>query len=325
MDGRGGCCIARYAAAAGHAYDMSQVDRIMLKFRPIAPKPAAGGAAPAASDGGSDGHAKAPPGGGGRGRRKSCSKDTSNNSGCNSTRRCTNGRKRKSSSPDQTAVTRPDHHQLQHQHLDQKAVTLPLLPEAPDLSPTKQPHKMPFWLSFNSTPGVQDNYAQSRCKVGPGTDPTVMIPPPQHHQNHHHHLQHQPVVRSCVVVEAVTDTCPPEGVRVGDVRALEKDTCPVIISDGWNMVVWGNEAYRRMVLGDTWRDRRMTVSVEMRERVPERVQAFTCRVRVERTNDGRESRGSSSLTLPCDVWRIDGGGFAWRLDVDAALSLGLGR
>ncbi|KAK7858074.1 hypothetical protein CFP56_014543 [Quercus suber] len=30
----------------------------------------------------------------------------------------------------------------------------------------------------------------------------------------------------------------------------------------------------------------------------------------------------SSITLPCDVWRMDGGGFAWRLDVKAALSLG---
>lgn len=321
MDGRGGCCIARYAAAGGHAYDISQVDRIMLKFRPIAPKPAASGAAPAASDGGSDGHAKATAGGG-RGRRKSCSKDTSGNSGCNGTRRCTNGRKRKSCSPDQTAVIPPDHHQ---QHFDQKAVTLALLPEAPDLSPTKQSHKMPFWLSFNNAPGVQDNYALSHSKVGPGPDPTVMVPPPQQHPNHHHH---QPAVRSCVVVEAVTDTCPTEGVRVCDVRALEKDTCPVIITDRWNRVVGANEAYRRMVMGDTWRDRNMAVSVEMRERVPDRVQglqAFTCRVRVQRTNEGKESRGSSSLTLPCDVWRIDGGGFAWRLDVDAALSLGLGR
>ncbi|KAL0415716.1 UNVERIFIED_CONTAM: hypothetical protein Slati_3403500 [Sesamum latifolium] len=42
MDRRagGGCCIARYA---GGAYDKSKVDRIMQRFRPIAPKPAAGG------------------------------------------------------------------------------------------------------------------------------------------------------------------------------------------------------------------------------------------------------------------------------------------
>ncbi|KAL6952917.1 hypothetical protein U1Q18_043069 [Sarracenia purpurea var. burkii] len=35
MDGRGGCCIARYPA--GGAYDLSSVDQIMLRFRPIAP------------------------------------------------------------------------------------------------------------------------------------------------------------------------------------------------------------------------------------------------------------------------------------------------
>ncbi|CBI15623.3 unnamed protein product, partial [Vitis vinifera] len=40
MDAKGGCCIARYA---GGAYDMSKVDRIMLRFRPIAPKPTSAG------------------------------------------------------------------------------------------------------------------------------------------------------------------------------------------------------------------------------------------------------------------------------------------
>ncbi|MBA0786009.1 hypothetical protein Gotri_027128, partial [Gossypium trilobum] len=30
-----------------------------------------------------------------------------------------------------------------------------------------------------------------------------------------------------------------------------------------------------------------------------------------------------SKTVPCDVWKLSSGGFAWRLDVNAALSLGL--
>nr|POE72662.1 hypothetical protein CFP56_18663 [Quercus suber] len=47
MDGRGGCCIASYGANG--VYDMSKMDMIMLRFRPIAPKPAAG----AGSSGGS--------------------------------------------------------------------------------------------------------------------------------------------------------------------------------------------------------------------------------------------------------------------------------
>lgn len=263
MDGRGGCCIARYAAAGGHAaaYDMSQMDRIMLKYRPIAPKPAASGAVPASSDGGSDGHGKASSG---RGRRKS-SKDSNNNN--SNSRRCTNGRKRKSSSPEQTTDKRYTESIPTYCLGAPAAVTLPLLPEAPDLSPTKQgAHKMPLWLSFNNTtttttPGVHDNHNQSHSN-----NPTVVIAPPQ---------QPQTVVGSYVIVEAVIDTCPPVGVRVGDdVRALEKDTCPVIVSDGWNRVLWANEAYRRMVVGDTWQDRQVGVGLMMREKVPDRVQAL---------------------------------------------------
>ena len=48
--------------------------------------------------------------------------------------------------------------------------------------------------------------------------------------------------------------------------------------------------------------------------------AFTCRVRVVQCDTLGKER--SSLTLPCDVGIMDGGGFAWRLDVKAALCLG---
>lgn len=278
MEGRsGGCCIARYAGGHASAYDMSKMDRIMLRFRPIAPKPAANGEVPTAN-GGTDGHGKAVAGG--RGRRKSVKESSS------SSRRCTNGKKRKSSSPDQTAKSGQD----------QKAVTLALLPEAPDLSPTEQvteKEKPPMWVNF-----------------GVGLDLTAAMPPPQ-----------QEVVVSFVIVEGITDTWADDIVARNMMRRLEEDTCPGFLSDGWNRVWWTNEAYRRMVMGDTWGDHRMEVSVVMRERVPDTLQAFTCRVRVQRSCDGKQIRGSS-LTLPCDVWRIDGGGFAWRLDVDAALSLG---
>lgn len=51
--------------------------------------------------------------------------------------------------------------------------------------------------------------------------------------------------------------------------------------------------------------------------------AFSCRVRVQYSGCGGSSAGDwSSLTLPCDVWRMESGGFAWRLDVEAALCLG---
>lgn len=47
--------------------------------------------------------------------------------------------------------------------------------------------------------------------------------------------------------------------------------------------------------------------------------AFTCWVRLQYA--WKEEKFSSQM-VPCDVWRMDCGGFAWRLDVEAALGLG---
>lgn len=99
----------------------------------------------------------------------------------------------------------------------------------------------------------------------------------------------------------------------------------MVVSSGmveWMTDTWTNEAYSQMVTTgnhkDTWRNK---VKLGMRERVElpavNLFSAFTCRVRVQY---GKE--GSHSMTVRCDVWRLDGGGFAWRLDVKAALSLG---
>uniref|UniRef100_A0A7C8ZV59 DUF7950 domain-containing protein n=1 Tax=Opuntia streptacantha TaxID=393608 RepID=A0A7C8ZV59_OPUST len=284
MEGRGGCCIAKYAEGHVAAYDTSKMDTIMMRFRPIAPKPAVGSAS---SDGGGA-HTKAGPGGKGR-------------------RRSTSRRKRKSCSPDRTAKT------TTHHGLMKSAVTLPLIPEAPDLSPTGKLQARPIWLSFNNKENnhlvVGDNYCQGDSRVIPYQ--TAMVLPRQ-----------EKVIASYVIVEGITDTWTGDQVMMN--RRLEEDKCPGLITDAWYRVWWTNEAYRRMVMGDTWHHQKMAVWVMMEEKVPDTLQAFTCRVRVQRSSDGKESTGSSStLTLPCDVWRIDGGGwFAWRLDVDAALSLG---
>ncbi|XP_010666288.2 uncharacterized protein LOC104883456 [Beta vulgaris subsp. vulgaris] len=158
-DGNGECCIARWGDShVTSGYNTSKMDMIMLKFRPIAPKPVSGniavGEAASQSNGGR--HAKGATGSG-RGRRKSSKENNNNNN--NSTggsgsgsgnRRCNNnGRKRKSSSPD-------------HQKNDEKTdlTLLPLFPEAPDLSPSNTPKNnnqvhsnnnsnMPFSLNFN--------------------------------------------------------------------------------------------------------------------------------------------------------------------------------
>lgn len=134
------------------------------------------------------------------------------------------------------------------------------------------------------------------------------------------HVSDLVVVESSVTVECVTDTWV-DGKALGStdeerVMNMEGDTCPGLVSDGFERVRWTNKAYREMV-GDE--GERMMVGLVMKELVllPLMSEAFTCRVRVT----CRKERGWSK-TLPCDVWRMDGGGYAWRLDIKAALCLG---
>ena len=282
--GGGGCCIARYTHGAPNyyaaaAYDLSKMDRIMLRYRPIAPKPVSGagptGLTPPLND-----DVKA----GSRGKRKN---NGGNNSSGNNNNNNNKRRKASSRSPDDQVMIKSDGEQKWHV----ERVTLPLLPESPDLvsprsnqsRPIQAKSSTPMWLSFD-----------------------------------------REVVGASVVVEGVTDTWL-DGTGLGRTdeerrRRLDEDTCPGFVSDGWNRVWWTNGAFRRMVAGD-----KAEVAVAVRLGMKEKVElpkvklfpAFTCRVRVQYGKDG-----SHTMTVPCDVWRMDGGGFAWRLDVKAALSLG---
>ncbi|XAR67917.1 hypothetical protein NMG60_11002858 [Bertholletia excelsa] len=288
MDGRGGCCIARYAA--GGNYDMSKLDRIMLRFRPIAPKPAAGrsGSGGSSPENG-EVYVKS-----GRTKRRYVR---------NSGKRC-NSRKRKSSSEETNPVQKTSS-DGSNSGVD-SVLTLPLLPETPDrkhsparVSPSdysdvtsakKQAASKPIWLTFNKN----NNRSYSLYDVGKSLDRTLEMVP-------------QPVMPmgSTVTVECVTDSWNDDGYGLGctdeeRIWSLERDTCPGFVSDGLDRVVWTNRAYREMT----------------REGIESR--AFTCRARMEYTCGRR--RGL--MTLPCDVWRMEGGRFAWRLDVKAALSLG---
>ncbi|KAF8399900.1 hypothetical protein HHK36_015770 [Tetracentron sinense] len=287
MGGRGGCCIARYG---GGAYDMSKIHRIMLRYRPIAPKPAVGGCVSGESTPKNVGYVRT-------GRAKRRYVRDGNNKRCN--------RKRKASREEKNDV------------LNDTVVTLPLLPETPDrkesparrvsvspsdhdlkarTTPVKYP---PMWLNFS-------NPMNNRT-----SDLTVEVP------------QEVRAVGSCVVVECVTDTCiDGEGLGSTDEekrKSLEGDTCPGFVSDGRNGVQWTNEAYRKMV-GQGEGAGEMMVWLVMKERLPAAMcPVFACRVRLLQYSSGKER---NSLTVPCDVWRMEGGGFAWRLDVKAALSLG---
>ncbi|KAJ4724191.1 von willebrand factor A domain protein [Melia azedarach] len=141
-------------------------------------------------------------------------------------------------------------------------------------------------------------------------------------------------VESWVTVESVTDTCmDTRGLGSTDVermRNLEKDTCPGFISDGLNRVSWVNEAYKKMVTeGQENHDGKPSPEVDimvrlvMKEKFPSLndyyTSSFTTKVRLQYSTWQKEKY---SKVVLCDVFRMDGGGFAWRLDVEAALSLG---
>lgn len=139
------------------------------------------------------------------------------------------------------------------------------------------------------------------------------------------------VVESWVTVESVTGTCIGEGeggglgcTDVEKVKNLETDTCPGFISDGYCRVRWVNDAFKRMVESE---EREVVVWLKVKDGAAAAIatagcypyRAFTCGVRWQYT--WRDEK--CTKMVPCDVWRLDCGGFAWRLDVKAALSLGL--
>ncbi|GMH21534.1 hypothetical protein Nepgr_023376 [Nepenthes gracilis] len=330
MNGRGGCCIARYGGGAA-ACDLSNFDRIMLRFRPIAPKPVAGGGFSGPSkEENNDRHLKT-----GRGKRR-YAKDNHNNNGRRG--RGSGARKRKSSYPEGKSS---DGDGLQN---SKPVVTLPLLPETPDLTAvTKRDRKAPSWLRFSSL--VRQNDADGHARSGSaatvcftGGDRTAVRMPPQQQQEDEERdgaaAPARVTVGSYVIVECVTDTWV-DGDWLGRTdeekrRRLEEDTCPGFISDGWNRVWWTNKAYRKMTMRTAGggEAENVVVWLVMRETLPPTCPACTCWVRVLNRRHWKEGGSSSppssspSLTLPCDVWRMDSGEFAWRLDVAASLSLG---
>ncbi|XP_055828929.1 uncharacterized protein LOC129896952 [Solanum dulcamara] len=325
MDGRGGCCIARYA---GGAYDMSKVDRIMLKFRPIAPKPAAAG--------GSISRTTTPPQKSevpvrnGRWKRRYVKENNKNSNNSSNNKRSSSGsspsgRKRKAQSPEENESSGKT------VSGGEPVVTLPLLSESPERKDSprdrsvdkvkKTEKNAPIWLSFGKNQGnINKNDINGQLQLqgyggGVGMDGSVLMFP-----------QPVRVVGSWVKVESVTDAWE-EGYGIGRTDEeklvnLERDICPGFISDGLNRVRWANKAYKEMVDEEgSAAAGEVVVWLVMKDdvRLPENktTAAFTCRVRVVRC--GKEKK---SLILPCDVWRMDGGGFAWRLDTKAALSLG---
>ncbi|KAL0355135.1 UNVERIFIED_CONTAM: hypothetical protein Sradi_3960400 [Sesamum radiatum] len=221
MDRRagGGCCIARYA---GGGYDMSKVDRIMQRFRPIAPKPAAGGGSLSAGSSTSERGDPSVKTGSGKRRRAAMGSNV---------KRC-RGRRKKASpgKSDSGGGSVSDG--------DKIGKTLPLLPENPDLNPKRQSEEgSSLWLSFGDDGHLGWGVGDVRLQ-----DTTVA-------------LGRRVVVDSWVTVESVTETWVAECYgwyslgRTDEekVMSLHADACPGFVSDGRNRVRWINAAYRRMV------------------------------------------------------------------------------
>ncbi|CAL5368479.1 unnamed protein product [Camellia sinensis] len=278
MDGGRSCVARRWT---GGVNDRTILDRIMLRFRPIAPKPATGGS----------GSGESPP------ENKSITtkarpkrKYVKNNRN----RRCKKSKvERGKDGSDRTVTTQ----QLLPQICCRKDSPAGVSCGSLDF-PAIQ--KQPIWLNFDNRPE--------------NSDLTAVAPPKR-------------VAESWVILECVTDACMDGGglgaTDVERVKNLEADTCPGFISDVGNKVQWINLAYKRMVVAaaaeeDGGSPPETVVRLVAKVELPISYPAFACRVRTQYTWRNEKY----SQTVPCDVWKMDFGGFAWRLDVKTALCLG---
>ncbi|CAN6340061.1 unnamed protein product [Urochloa humidicola] len=333
MERKGGCCIApRYGAAAAAGGQQAgaawQMGRIMLKFRPIAPKPAAmapvptPAAAPAATAGAGRGKRKAVGGGGGRRGRKPKRAATvapvaaavaapvaapaaqAAVGECRKEKDCDKEKSlssRSSSSSGMTSVDSSPPPPTQRQ-----PATLPLMLVSPvEEKPATVAEPAPVASSVVAAPtaGAQ-----------PATPRALRPVPP-------------PAVASWVAVEEVTATwrdgeeAPSSAATTGD------DDAPAFVSDQWGRVTWTNAAFARAVSADGGDAGGEAVALAGALPAWGTCAGFTCRVRVVRNASWgaapRRGGGGHSLVAPCDVWRLDAAGcYLWRLDLQAALTLG---
>lgn len=122
-----------------------------------------------------------------------------------------------------------------------------------------------------------------------------------------------------VTVEKVTGTwrdgeAPSSAACVGS----GADEAPAFVSDQWGRVPWRNAAFGRVSVVDG--DEEAPVALAGVLPAWGTCAGFTCRVRVRHFSPRRVG---SSVVAPCDVWRLDSGGcYLWRLDIQAALTLG---
>ncbi|KAJ0111886.1 hypothetical protein Patl1_02960 [Pistacia atlantica] len=306
----------RMLTRAGAAQDKTVMERIMLGFRPIAPKPVAGGAA--------------------SGNLQAVNKNLMVSNG-RSKRKYVRVRKNRDYRRKNNNKTSTDHHgSCNKDGLDDKIVTLQLLPESGDLEYSKRREP---WCNIDvDGTGIEIEKEKEKVvienKINQGFQEVGGLGLADQRVE----MGGRRVVETWVTVERVMssdgNTCMDGRGGLGSedfeiMKNLENDTCPGFISDGLNKVKWVNGAYRRMVRvreegegeGEDSEERTtIVVLLVMKEKLPWVFSSLTCKVRVEYT--WKKEKYWKKMVMPCDVWRMECGGFAWRLDVEAALSLG---
>ncbi|EOA17201.1 hypothetical protein CARUB_v10005474mg [Capsella rubella] len=266
----------RTLRCAGKAQDKtSSVNTLMLKYRPIAPKPTTTGQ-PFVGDTSTMRRTK----------RKYVRVSKNNKATCRSK---INGFRSSSTDPE---IGRED------------IVTLQLLPERS--TPLSLDHNNNLDPTVETMVGDEITETDTWLKFNGGDDVLQRVP-----------------VETWVTVESLNGGSVSHAVGLTDEEitdVLHKDTCPGFISDGSNRVVMVNEAYRRIVTGDGGFGREVIVWLVVDPTATfYDYRTFTCKVRLEYT--WRETKYTK--TVPCDVWKMEFGGFAWRLDTSAALTLWL--
>ncbi|CAA3000930.1 Hypothetical predicted protein [Olea europaea subsp. europaea] len=281
--------------SGGVVHDRTIINRIMLRYRPIAPKPVTEGTV----SGSTPVEIKAGVGNKKRIKRKYVRvKKTERR--CNTSKILNRSEDRKDLDIDRTDVT------------------LQLLPKTTSVEDSKETgssknmdvlvEKPQILINFDNSENNNNRF--SAVRLPERSDLGAAVPLKE-------------VVESWIMVDQITKAwVDGGGIGCTDmemVKNLEMDTCPGLISDGLNRVQWVNCAYRKMVAPPEREQAvEMTVWLVVKEEISLPWQAFACTVRVVYT----WQKERHSQTMPCDVWKMEFGGFAWRFDANAALSLG---
>uniref|UniRef100_A0ACD5Z7M9 Uncharacterized protein n=1 Tax=Avena sativa TaxID=4498 RepID=A0ACD5Z7M9_AVESA len=285
MERKGGCCLApRYGGATGQ--EAWQMGNIMLKFRPIAPKPAAMAPAaptptPVTASLAAAGKGKRKAAAGGRGRRGRKPKKATTVAVLTTAAPATQKHKPLSSpSSSSSGTTSVD------SSTPPPPPPPPAMPRQGDLAPAhdlvrhvaalQALRPVASCVTIESVTGTwRDGEAPSAAACGGGDEAPAFV------SDQWGRVTWMNMAFSRAVSAGDAATAPPPASDAGVVLAAR---------DGAAVPAWGTCA------------------------------GFTCRVRV--TYDACPRRGS--LVAPCDVWRLDAGCYLWRLDLQATLTLSLG-